>query len=126
MIRLFEERKMSEADSPIDYEALRRLRKKHAWMLKLLILSLGLLFGGLALYFLFSAWIGWLCYIPAVGMLLGAVAVVLSYPFGKTPCPRCKKPYYVPSGFWGYFCKVNLLNRTCYHCGLALDAQAET
>ena len=116
---------MSEVDSPVDYEALRRLRKKHAWMSRLFTLSLGLLFGGLVLYFLFSALIDWLYYIPTVGMLLCVAGIILSYPFGKTPCPRCKKPFYVPSGFWGNFSKVNFSTRNCYHCGLSLDAQED-
>lgn len=117
---------MNESHLPVDYEALRRLRKNHSRMFKLLILSMGLLFGGLVLGFLLPAqFSAWFSYVSTVGLLLCGVGLVLSYPFGNTPCPRCKKPYYVASGPLGFLCFVNLSNRNCVHCGLALDAEAD-
>jgi len=115
-----------DSSSRIDFAALRLLRKKHSAFSKLFVLSLVLLFGGLFLAFVIPPPVGtWLFWLPKTGFAISICLWVWSYPFGKTPCPRCGKPYYVPSGFWGHLCMVNLAYRKCIHCELPLDAKEE-
>jgi hypothetical protein len=117
---------IEDSSSQIDFEALRHLRAKHARMLALLIVSFILVFGGLILSLTIPAPVGdWLAWLPQIGMILVAILVILSFPFGRTPCPRCGKPYYIPSGFWGFLFKVNLSYRQCVHCALPLNTKKE-
>jgi hypothetical protein len=116
---------MKESSST-DYEALLELRVKHSRMFKLFILVFVMVFGGLLLFFLVPSPLGdWFALLPNIGMILAAIMIILSYPFGRTPCPRCGKPYYVKSGFWGFLCSVNLSYRKCVHCELPLNATEE-
>jgi hypothetical protein len=95
-------------------------------MLRLLVAALVLVFGGLLLSFTIPPPLGdWLALLPQVGMILVAILVIVSFPFGRTPCPRCGKPYYVPAGFWGFLFKVNLSYRQCVHCALPLNTEDE-
>ena len=120
----FDREMMEMGSSEVDIQALRRLRARHSIMLRLLIAALILVFGGLLLSFTIPSPVGdWLAWLPQIGMLLAAILVVLSFPFGRTPCPRCGKPYYVPAGFWGFLFKVNLSYRQCVHCALPLNVE---
>ena len=112
-----------DSSDHIDLEALRRLRVSHRRMRRLLIASVTLVVGGLLLFLVMPASVGdWPNWVLEVGIIFTAVSIVLSFPFGRTPCPRCGKPYYVGSGFRGLFCKVSLSHARCVHCGLPLDA----
>jgi hypothetical protein len=119
------DREMTKMEhSRINYQALRRLRARHSMMLRLLVASLVLVFGGLLLSLTIPPPLGdWIVWLPQIGMILVVILVILSFPFGRTPCPRCGKPYYVPAGFWGFLFKVNLSYRQCVHCALPLNTK---
>lgn len=121
---MVETENIAESVTPIDFAALRRLRVKNSRMRKLLFASLTLVFGGLVLMLASPpALAEWIAYIPEAGILLVGALVAVSFPFGRTPCPRCKKPFYVAEGRLNLLSRINLSYRDCAHCGLSLDAE---
>ncbi len=115
--------RMEIESKEIDTQALRRLRARHRMMLRLFIASLILVVFGLFLTFTIPPPArDWLVWLPEIGMILVAVLVILSFPFGRTPCPRCGKPFYVPEGALGFIVKLNLSYRQCIHCKFPLNS----
>jgi len=122
--RIRGEEMTEESSGQIDFEALRRLRVRHSRALKLFILVFVFIFGGLILFFIVPPPVDeWFAWLGQIGWVLAIVLMILSFPFARTPCPRCGKPYYVPSGFWGSLCIISLSYRKCFHCGLPLNAE---
>lgn len=117
---------MPTEPDPIDVEMLRRLRARHARMLALFLTAAALVFGGFVCGVAIPPPIGdWLGLCCPIGMVLVMIVLILSIPFRRSPCPRCGRPFYVPSGFWGFLCPLNLAWRQCLHCGLSLSKEDE-
>ena len=113
---------MSDHGDAIDFNRLRRLCSRHRWMWILFFVTMvtfvvGVV-GGLATA---ESPVTFFQLAYHAGFTLVAVSIILSFPFGRQACPRCGKPFYVAEGVRGFFCRVNLLNRVCVHCGLSLD-----
>ena len=113
---------MSDLNDAIDVGSLRRLRKRHRWMVILFwVAAVAFVIGfvgrigtpeSLAIYFSLSA---------CAGAALGAGTYALGIPLRMQACPRCQRPFYADEDLPTVLRNPTLLPRACVHCGLSLD-----
>jgi hypothetical protein len=81
--------------------------------------------GGILTLFLPEAMKGFAGLVSAVGFAMFALMLVFSFFFGRTRCPRCRKPFYTSEGFKGVFQKINYLTTHCVHCGQSMNVEPD-